>query len=159
MAAFTLGEATTMALGRMAPARGPRRAAPRPPHRTGAPERRYSMEAGTFEDLFFAMPVKGEPDRMLRAARAALDAGRRLKRAVRAEARELSTSERALAAMTPFILLPIMAMEPARRSICAGGCWTMRGFRRLAMTTRSGIISSICTSALKATRSPAPGLG
>ncbi|RZM06958.1 MAG: helix-turn-helix domain-containing protein, partial [Sphingomonas sp.] len=100
MAAFTLGEATTMALGRMAPAQGPRRAAPRPSHHTGAPVRRDSMEAGTFEDLFFAIPVKGEPDRMLRAARAALDAGRRLKRAVRAEARDLSASERALAAMT-----------------------------------------------------------
>lgn len=100
MAAFTLGEAATMALGRMAPARGPRNATPRMPHRTGAPVRRDSMEAGTFEDLFFATPAKGEPDRMLRAARAALDAGRRLKRAVRIEARDLSASERALAAMT-----------------------------------------------------------
>jgi hypothetical protein len=61
---------------------------------------RGSIEAGTFEDLFFAVPAKGETDRLLRMARAALDAGRRLKRAARVEARELSATERTLAALT-----------------------------------------------------------
>lgn len=69
-------------------------------HRTGAPVRRDSIEAGTFEDLFFAPPAKGETDRLLRAARAALDTGRRLKRAARAEGRALSAAERAVAALT-----------------------------------------------------------
>jgi len=45
--------------------------------------RRDSIEAGTFENLFFAAPAKGETDRLLRLARAALDAGRRVRRAAR----------------------------------------------------------------------------
>ena len=99
MTAFTLGEATAMALARV-------RARRRPPARSGAPHptgarvRRDSIEAGTFEEAFFAVPAKGETDRLVRAARAALDAGRRVKRAARAEGRVLSAAERALAAMT-----------------------------------------------------------
>nr|WP_245843137.1 helix-turn-helix domain-containing protein [Sphingomonas laterariae] len=62
--------------------------------------RRDSIEEGTFEEAFFAVPAKGEPDRLLRLARTALDAGRRLKRAARAEGRALSASERAMAALT-----------------------------------------------------------
>lgn len=102
MTAFTLGEAAALALGRVGrrivrendscrtgAARG-----------TGAPVLRGSMEAGSFEDAFFAVPAKGECDRMLRTARAALDAGRRLKRAARVEGRALSSAERALTAMT-----------------------------------------------------------
>lgn len=104
MTAFTLKEAAAMALrGVPARARGqgstsapPRRA----PHRTGAPVRRDSIEAGTFEDLFFAAPAKGETDRLLRLARAALDAGRRVRRAARIEERELTPPERALAAIS-----------------------------------------------------------
>lgn len=107
MTAFTLGEATALALGgirvgaRGAPsARSRSGAADRAPHRTGAPVRRDSLEAGTFEEAFFAPPPKGEPDRLVRTARAALDAGRRLRRAARAEGRALSAAERALAALT-----------------------------------------------------------
>ena len=70
------------------------------PHPTGAPIRRDSIEAGTFEAHFFVVPGKGEPDRLIRMARAALDAGRRLKRAVRSEARVLSPAEAALAGLT-----------------------------------------------------------
>lgn len=92
MTAFTLGEATAQALGRFAGARAA--------HRTGAPVRRDSIEAGTFEDAFFAVPAKGECDRLVRMARAALDAGRRVKREARIEGRALSAAERALAAMT-----------------------------------------------------------
>lgn len=114
MTAFTLGEATALALGRMPRAgmlaraqvgtggsvrlRPPARSGA--PHPTGAPIRRDSIEAGTFEDHFFTVPAKGEPDRLLRLARAALDAGRRLKRAVRLEGRILSPAEAALAGLT-----------------------------------------------------------
>jgi hypothetical protein len=115
MTAFTLGEATALALGRMPRAdlvaraqsgaglagvrlRPPARSGA--PHPTGAPIRRDSIEAGTFEDHFFTVPAKGEPDRLLRLARAALDAGRRLKRAVRVEGRILSPAEAALAGLT-----------------------------------------------------------
>lgn len=115
MTAFTLGEATTLALGRVGArvrssegARVPGMGAVRrrlparsgAPHPTGAPIRRDSVEAGTFEEHFFAVPAKGEPDRLLRLARAALDTGRRLKRAVRAEGRVLSPAEAALAGLT-----------------------------------------------------------
>ncbi len=112
MTAFTLGEATALALGRVpgagltARAHGGAGVRLRPParsgapHPTGAPIRRDSIEAGTFEDHFFTVPAKGEPDRLLRLARAALDAGRRLKRAVRLEGRILSPAEAALAGLT-----------------------------------------------------------
>lgn len=96
MTAFTLGEATAIALGRVG--MGTRRSGA--PHRTGAPILRGSMEAGTFEDAFFAVPARGETDKLLRIARVALDVGRRLKRASRAEGRQLSATERALAGLT-----------------------------------------------------------
>ncbi|KQM23653.1 MULTISPECIES: helix-turn-helix domain-containing protein [unclassified Sphingomonas] len=69
-------------------------------HRTGMPVRRGSVEAGTVEDNFFAVPAKGETDRLLRAARAALDAGRRARRTARAEGRILDAGEAALAGLT-----------------------------------------------------------
>lgn len=69
-------------------------------HRTGAPVRRGSVEAGTVEDSFFAVPARGETDRLLRAARAALDAGRRVRRTARAEGRMLEAAEAALAGLT-----------------------------------------------------------
>ena len=66
--------------------------------------RRDSIEAGTFEDLFFAVPAKGETDWLLRLARAALDAGRRVRRAARIEERELTPVERALAAISASVV-------------------------------------------------------
>lgn len=99
MTAFTLGEATAMALARVSTRRRPP-ARSGAPHPTGARVRRDSIEAGTFEEAFFAAPARGETDRLIRAARAALDAGRRVKRAARGEGRALSAAERALAAMT-----------------------------------------------------------
>ncbi|EZP51335.1 helix-turn-helix domain-containing protein [Sphingomonas sp. RIT328] len=66
-------------------------------HRTGAAVRRDSLEAGTFEDVFFAAPASGETDRLLRAARAALDAGRRISVAARAARRALTSSEALIA--------------------------------------------------------------
>lgn len=69
--------------------------------RIGAPVLRNSIEAGTFEEMFFAVPAPGEPDRLLRACRRALDAGRRLARDARAGARTLTSTERAIAALTP----------------------------------------------------------
>lgn len=112
MTAFALNEAAAIALARVRVqadgARGrvmsdvrvrpPARSGA--PHRTGAPVRRDSIEAGTFEEHFFAVPAKGEPDRLLRMARAALDAGRRLKRLVRSEGRLLSPAESALTGLT-----------------------------------------------------------
>jgi hypothetical protein len=101
MTAFTLGQASVLAIANMRAApRTASRAPRRNPHRTGAPVRRDSIEAGTFEEQFFSPPAKGETDRLLRMARAALDAGRRLRRAARIERRSLSASERALAALT-----------------------------------------------------------
>lgn len=100
MMVLTLGEAATAALGgiRIGGRGTPGRSGGL--HRTGAPVLRNSVEAGTFEELFFAVPAKGEPDRLVRIARAALDTGRRLKRAVRAEGRVLTAAERALAALS-----------------------------------------------------------
>ena len=69
-------------------------------HRTGAPVLRGSIEAGTFEEAFFAVPAPGETDRMLTACRRARDAGRRLAREARAGMRVLSATERQLAALT-----------------------------------------------------------
>lgn len=97
MTAYTLGQATVLALAGIRVRKPARSGAP---HRTGAPVLRGSIEAGTFEEVFFAVPAKGETDHLLRMARAALDAGRRLKRAERAEGRELSGAERAIAALT-----------------------------------------------------------
>lgn len=102
MSTLTLGEATAMALGRVGSGVQSRRRPARSGalHRTGTPVRRDSIEAGTFEEQFFAVPAKGETDRLLRMARGALDAGRRLKRAVRAEGRALSPAEAALTGIT-----------------------------------------------------------
>jgi hypothetical protein len=69
-------------------------------HRTGAFVRRGSVEAGTVEDHFFAVPAKGETDRLLRMARAALDAGRAQRRAARAEGRTLTAAEEVLCGLT-----------------------------------------------------------
>ncbi len=69
-------------------------------HRAGAPVLRDSIEAGTFEDLFLAVPAPGEPDRLLRACRRALDAGRRPRREERVGTRTLTAAERAIAALT-----------------------------------------------------------
>jgi predicted transcriptional regulator len=101
MTAITLGQAATLALGGLRAAgskRAPANDRPRR-HITGAAIRRDSIEAGTFEDLFFAVPAQGECDRLLRIARVMLDAGRKLKRAARAEGRMLTRSERLVAAL------------------------------------------------------------
>jgi biotin operon repressor len=97
MTAFTFGQAAVQALGSVG-RRAPGKSGA--PHRTGAPVLRGSVEAGTFEELFFAVPAKGECDRLVRLARAALDAGRRLKRAARSEGRALSAAERQLAGLS-----------------------------------------------------------
>ena len=97
MGAFTLGEALVGALGRTRTRKPARSGAP---HRTGAPVLADSMEEGTFEDSFFVVPAPGETDRLLRAARRALDAGKRLRRDARAEGRALTRPERLLASLT-----------------------------------------------------------
>ncbi|MEP9404292.1 helix-turn-helix domain-containing protein [Sphingomonas sp. VNH70] len=69
-------------------------------HGTGAPVLRDSIEAGTFEETFFAVPAKGETDRLLHVARRTLDAAKRLRRDERTAARSLSASERIIARLT-----------------------------------------------------------
>jgi hypothetical protein len=107
MTAFTLGQAAGMALGQIgsqlkgaaAPAR-PRPARSGAPHPTGAPVRRGSIEAGTFEEAFFAVPAKGETDRLLRIAQRTLDAARRLRREARDGSRVLTAAEQAIATLS-----------------------------------------------------------
>jgi biotin operon repressor len=98
MTAFTFGEATMRALAQAAATRSG--TSVRMGHRTGARVRRDSIEAGTFEDMFFATPAKGECDRLIRMARTALDAGRRIKREARGQGRALTGPEQALASLT-----------------------------------------------------------
>lgn len=69
-------------------------------HRSGAAVHANSLEADTFEETFFQVPGKGEPDRMLRTARKALDAGRRLLREHKAGIRTLTVVERLLTTLT-----------------------------------------------------------
>lgn len=97
MTAFALSAASARVLARAAGARPARSGGL---HRTGAPVRRGSIEAGTFEEAFFAVPAPGETDRLLTACRRARDAGRRLAREARAGTRTLSVTERRLAALT-----------------------------------------------------------
>ncbi len=94
MTAFTFGEATANVLAQVTRSQGGH-----PPRRAGG-VRRGSIEAGTFEERFFAKPAKGECDRLIRMARVALDTGRRVKREARAEGRALTGPERLLADLT-----------------------------------------------------------
>lgn len=92
MTAFTFGEATTRVLAQVASGQGVRRTRPS--------VRRDSIEAGTFEETFFAKPAKGECDRLIRTARIALDTGRRVKREARGQGRALTGPEHLLASLT-----------------------------------------------------------
>lgn len=97
MDAITLGGAlTSMLSGIPVRSRPGRSGAVR---RTGAPVLRGSMEAGTFEESFFAIPGAGETDRLLRAARKTLDTARGLRRVERQGERKLSVAERTIAAL------------------------------------------------------------
>lgn len=98
MTALSIGDATARAMGALRFDRP--RARSGAPHPTGAPVLRDSIEAGTFEDLFFAVPEKGETDRLLTAARRTLDAGKRLRREARAEQRDLTRAERLIVSLT-----------------------------------------------------------
>ncbi|WP_232493685.1 helix-turn-helix domain-containing protein [Novosphingobium kaempferiae] len=97
MATHTLNMALAAALGGVRPARKARSGAP---HRTGARVLRGSVEAGTFEHAFFVTPGKGETDRLLRAARRILDAGRQLRREAREGTRTLTPAEHVLTTLT-----------------------------------------------------------
>lgn len=102
MGTYSLGEALAGALGgRGGHAGSPKRKARSgAPHPTGAPVLRDSVEAGTFEHVFFVPPASGETDRMLRAARRILDAGRQLRREARQGVRILTPAERLLTTLT-----------------------------------------------------------
>ena len=98
MTAITLGQAAKEALSGFAHVRKPVRSSS--PHRTGAPVLRDSIEAGTFEEMFYAVPAKGETDRLLRIARRTLDAGRQLRREARTGTRVLTNAERTIVTLT-----------------------------------------------------------
>jgi len=111
MGTLALGEALVGALGTMTICRGGygsrqakdqqrREIRSGAPHPTGAPVLRDSVEAGTFEHVFFAAPAKGETDRLLRAARRILDAGRQLRSEARAGVRDLTPAEYLLTTLT-----------------------------------------------------------
>ncbi|QWT16932.1 helix-turn-helix domain-containing protein [Sphingobium xenophagum] len=111
MGTLAFGEALVGALGgHVAAARGQnprdsvRKRRSGAPHPTGAPVLRDSVEEGTFEHLFFAAPARGETDRLLRAARRLLDAGRQLRREARGNGgtppRILTPVERTLTTLT-----------------------------------------------------------
>ncbi|MFD2580820.1 helix-turn-helix domain-containing protein [Novosphingobium colocasiae] len=97
MASYTLREALAGALDAGGAAQRKRSGALHP---TGARVLRDSVEAGTFEHVFFAVPAKGETDRLLRAARRILDAGRQLRREARSGQRALTPAERLLTTLT-----------------------------------------------------------
>ncbi|WP_159982111.1 MULTISPECIES: helix-turn-helix domain-containing protein [unclassified Novosphingobium] len=97
MGTHTLGTALAAALGG---AKGARKVRSGAPHRTGARVLRGSVEAGTFEHVFFAPPAKGETDHLLRAARRILDAGRQLRSEARAGTRSLTPAEGLLTTLT-----------------------------------------------------------
>jgi len=99
MTAYTLGGAGALALARIGRRAGVLDGADTP-HPVRRPVLGGSREAGTFEDAFFAAPAKGETDRLLRVARATLDAGRHLRRVARRGERALTASERSVAALS-----------------------------------------------------------
>lgn len=88
-------------------------------HRTGAPVRAGSLEANTFEDTFFQVPSKGEPDRMLKMAEQALDAGKKLLREYKAGLRTLTASERLITTLTPSAVRIYKELTKLAR-LCAG---------------------------------------
>jgi len=97
MDAITLGGALTSMLSGIPVRSKPARSGA--VRHTGVPVLRGSMEAGTFEESFFAIPGKGETDKLLNAARKALDAARGLRQVARRGERKLSVAERAIAAL------------------------------------------------------------
>jgi hypothetical protein len=94
---FSVGEATRLALTGLHARSGARSGDGR---RLGNRTLQGSIEAGTFEETFFAIPAKGETDHLLRVARRTLDAGRRLRRDARSGHRILTAAERTIAALT-----------------------------------------------------------
>lgn len=98
MGTFTLSEALAGAFSkRKQPAPKARSGAPHP---TGARVLRDSVEAGTFEHVFFVAPAKGETDKLLRMARRLVEAGRQLRSEARLNGRVLSPTEALLTTLT-----------------------------------------------------------
>jgi len=94
LAAISIAEAALSALGGVR--FKPRALRSGTIHRTGAPVRRDSIEAGTFEDVFFSRPGKGETDRIYKRA-ATLSAGRtNLRARISHEEREPTPREAAI---------------------------------------------------------------
>lgn len=101
MGTLALSDALIGALARVKIAKSsPPKSRSGAPHPTGAPVLRDSVEAGTFEHAFFMAPAKGETDRLLRAARRILDAGRQLRSEARCDGRVLTPTETLLTTLT-----------------------------------------------------------
>lgn len=102
MGTITIGDAALKAFGVLTRERATGRRSRRSGalHRTGAPVLRDSLEAGTFEEVFWTAPAKGETDRLLHVARKTLDAARRLRRDARSGERTLSVVEEGIARLT-----------------------------------------------------------
>ncbi|RYF23042.1 MAG: helix-turn-helix domain-containing protein [Oxalobacteraceae bacterium] len=102
MGTTTIGDAALKAFGLLTRERATGRMTGRSgaPHRTGAPVLRDSLEAGTFEEVFWTAPAKGETDRLLHVARKTLDSARRLRRDARSGERTLSVVEEGIARLT-----------------------------------------------------------
>jgi hypothetical protein len=98
MGTITIGDAALKAFALLTRERSPARSGA--PNRTGAPVLRDSLEAGTFEEVFWTVPGKGETDRLLLVARKTLDAARRLRRDARSGERTLSAVEQGIAKLT-----------------------------------------------------------
>lgn len=98
MGTISIGDAVLKAFGPLTRERWPARSGAL--HRTGARVLRDSLEAGTFEEVFWTAPAKGETDRLLHVARKTLDAARRLRRDARSGERTLTVVERGIAQLT-----------------------------------------------------------
>lgn len=98
MGTITIGDAALKAFGLLTREHAPARSGAL--HQTGAPVLRDSLEAGTFEEVFWTPPGKGETDRLLHVARKTLDAARRLRRDARLGERTLTVVERGIAQLT-----------------------------------------------------------
>ena len=98
MEAITFGWALASVLSGMPVRQKPARSGA--VHRTGAPVLRNSIEAGTFEESFFGNHSTAELNKLLTAARTALDEANGLRRIARRGERKLTVAERILATLT-----------------------------------------------------------
>ncbi len=103
MEALSIGEIARSAIGGWNSARKPKPSGAA--HRTGAPVLRNSIEEGTFEDMFFAVPAKGETDKTLKAAKELCARRSAIRATIGREARKASRIERAILSLNGNVIL------------------------------------------------------